>query len=63
LKAAGLVPAGVKRAKVIASGAVDKPVSLKGIAVTKGARRAIEAAGGTVEQTETRKAGFKPKQR
>jgi large subunit ribosomal protein L15 len=37
------------RIKVIASGALDKAVRLKGIAATRGARAAIEAAGGTLE--------------
>ena len=49
LKAANLVPAQAKKVKVIASGKIEKAVSLKGIAVTKGARQAIEAAGGKVE--------------
>jgi large subunit ribosomal protein L15 len=48
LKAANLVPAGVIKVKVIKSGAIDKAVKLKGIAVTKGAREAIEKAGGTI---------------
>jgi large subunit ribosomal protein L15 len=50
LKAAGVVPAQTLKAKVIASGALDKAVTLKGIAVTKGAREAIEAAGGKIEE-------------
>lgn len=49
LKAAGVVSANAKRAKVIASGKLEKAVSLKGIGVTPGARAAIEAAGGKVE--------------
>jgi len=36
------------RAKVIASGQISKPVTLVGVAVTPGARAAIEAAGGSV---------------
>lgn len=52
LKAAGLVPPSAKRAKIIASGSLSKPVSLKGIAATRGARSAIEAAGGTIEPAE-----------
>ena len=31
------------------SGEITKPINLKGIQVTKGARAAIEAAGGTIE--------------
>jgi large subunit ribosomal protein L15 len=46
---AQVVPAGTERAKVILSGKIKKAVTLKGIAVTKGARAAIEAAGGTIE--------------
>ena len=46
---AQVVPAGTERAKVILSGQIKKAVTLKGIAVTKGARAAIEAAGGTIE--------------
>jgi large subunit ribosomal protein L15 len=49
LKAANLVPAFVTKAKVIKSGELDKAVKLKGIAVTKGAREAIEKAGGSIE--------------
>jgi large subunit ribosomal protein L15 len=46
---AQVVPVGTERAKVILSGQIKKAVTLKGIAVTKGARAAIEAAGGTIE--------------
>ena len=49
LKKARVIPGAAKRAKVIASGVLAKAVSLKGIAVTKGARQQIEAAGGTIE--------------
>ena len=49
LKAAKIVAKRVKRAKIIASGKLDKAVVVKGISVTPGARAAIEAAGGTVE--------------
>jgi len=48
LKAAGVVPTLAKAAKVIKSGALTKAVKLTGIAVTKGAKAAIEAAGGSV---------------
>ena len=44
LKKARLVPA-----RVIKSGTLEKAVKIKGLAVTKGAREAIEAAGGSVE--------------
>jgi len=49
LKQANLVSHQVKRVKVIASGAIEKAVRLSGIKVTKGARAAIEAAGGSIE--------------
>ena len=46
---AGVVPVGTERAKVVLSGELNKAVTLKGVAATKGARAAIEAAGGTIE--------------
>jgi large subunit ribosomal protein L15 len=46
---ANVVPADTEKAKVILSGKIEKAVKLKGIAVTKGARLAIVAAGGTIE--------------
>jgi large subunit ribosomal protein L15 len=49
LKKANLVPAIVTKVKVIKSGEIKKAVKLKGLAVTKGARADIEAAGGTIE--------------
>lgn len=49
LKNAGVVARRAKRVKVIASGTIDKAVKTKGIAVTPGARKAIEAAGGSIE--------------
>ncbi|MDP0560964.1 MAG: 50S ribosomal protein L15 [Candidatus Endonucleobacter sp. (ex Gigantidas childressi)] len=49
LKAADLIKSSIFRAKVILSGELSKAVTIKGLAVTKGARVAIEAAGGTVE--------------
>ena len=48
LKAAGLVPAGAKTVKVIKTGKLEKAVTLSGLATTKGARAAIEAAGGSI---------------
>src|SRR6266496_1716293 len=48
LRAAGLVPARAKTAKVIKAGELKKVVKLSGIATTKGAKAAIEAAGGSV---------------
>jgi large subunit ribosomal protein L15 len=49
LKQAGIVNRSVNRAKVIASGSLDKAVHLRGIAVTPGARAVIEQAGGSIE--------------
>lgn len=49
LKAAGIVGRDAEQAKVILSGALDKSVRLTGIKVSKGAREAIEKAGGAVE--------------
>ena len=49
LRAAGVVGINVLSAKVILSGKISKAVQLRGILVTKGARAAIEAAGGKIE--------------
>ncbi|MCU0564615.1 MAG: 50S ribosomal protein L15 [Desulfobacterales bacterium] len=49
LRAAGLVPARTLRAKVMLKGTLEKAVNLRGVQTTKGARAAIEAAGGKVE--------------
>lgn len=49
LKSAGLVRRDMKRARVFLAGTLERAVHLQGIAVTKGARAAIEAAGGTVK--------------
>jgi large subunit ribosomal protein L15 len=49
---ANVVPARTLKAKVIASGEISKAVQLKGIKVTPGARTAIEAAGGKIEDAE-----------
>ncbi|HET9702096.1 MAG TPA: 50S ribosomal protein L15 [Burkholderiales bacterium] len=50
LKQAGIVPAQTLSAKVILSGEIKRVVNLKGVLVTKGARAAIEAAGGRIEE-------------
>ena len=49
LKKAGVVPVFAEQAKLVLSGEVTKAVTLKGIGATKGARAAIEAAGGTFQ--------------
>src|SRR5262245_5992856 len=46
LKKANIIPTFAERAKVVLSGEIKKAVTLKGVAATKGARAAIEAAGG-----------------
>lgn len=49
LREAGLIKASTLRAKVVVSGEVNKKVNLRGVEATKGAKAAIEAAGGSVE--------------
>jgi len=49
LKAANIIRKNIQSAKVIASGEISGAITLRGIAVTKGARAAIEAAGGKIE--------------
>lgn len=49
LKQADLVKISAKRAKIFLSGELTKAVTVRGLAVTKGAKAAIEAAGGKVE--------------
>jgi large subunit ribosomal protein L15 len=49
LKAANVVPANTEVAKVVLSGEIKKAVTLKGVGATKGAKAAIEAAGGRLE--------------
>ena len=49
LKDANVINQNVQRVKVMLSGEVTRAVTLKGIAATKGARAAIEAAGGKFE--------------
>ncbi|MBZ0088453.1 MAG: 50S ribosomal protein L15 [Thermomonas sp.] len=50
LQAAGLVPSTAKRVKIVVKGEVTKAFVLKGIAVTAGAKAAIEAAGGRLAE-------------
>lgn len=49
LKKAGVIPSQTTRAKIFASGELKEAVKVKGVGVTKGAREAIEKAGGSVE--------------
>lgn len=50
LRAANLVPSTAKRAKIVKKGDISKKLVLKGVLATAGARAAIEAAGGKVEE-------------
>ncbi|MCB5228254.1 50S ribosomal protein L15 [Alishewanella sp. 16-MA] len=50
LMEANIISRTVKFAKVVLSGEITRPVTVKGLRVTKGARAAIEAAGGKVEE-------------
>jgi large subunit ribosomal protein L15 len=49
LQRANIVSRNITQVKVIAAGTIDKAVTLKGIRVSRGARAAIEAAGGSIE--------------
>ena len=49
LKSANVAPASALRARIVASGEFSRKVTVKGVHVTKGARAAIEAAGGKIE--------------
>ena len=49
LKAADLIKDDVKRVRVFLSGEISRAVNVRGVTVTKGAKTAIEAAGGSVE--------------
>ncbi len=50
LRTADLINANIKRAKIFLSGELKKLLIVKGLAVTKGAKAAIEAAGGKIEE-------------
>ena len=50
LQDANIISGTQQRAKVMLSGKINKAVNLKGIGVTKGARAAIEAAGGSISE-------------
>ncbi|MCY4564990.1 MAG: 50S ribosomal protein L15 [Gammaproteobacteria bacterium] len=49
LKAANLVRRDVKRARIMLAGSIGRAVTVRGLHVTRGARAAIEAAGGQIE--------------
>lgn len=50
LKQAGLITKNIQFAKVVLSGSIDRQVTVVGLGVTKGARAAIETAGGKIEE-------------
>ena len=50
LKAANIVAKQVKRARVFLSGEIHRAMTIKGVALTRGARAAVEKAGGTIEE-------------
>jgi len=52
LKQAGVVSQLARSAKVILSGTIEKAVTISGLGVTKGAKAAIEAAGGSIKAAE-----------
>jgi large subunit ribosomal protein L15 len=49
LRKAGLIDSTIERAKIFLSGELNRALRIKGLAITKGARSAVEAAGGKVE--------------
>ena len=61
LRAAGVVSRLARRAKVILSGKLEREVTVQGIGVSKGARAAIEAAGGKVDAPAAAEESAKPK--
>jgi len=64
LRKAGVITANIKRVKIMLSGEVSKKVTVEGLGVTKGAREAIEKAGGKVVEvadTEAAKPSKKAK--
>jgi large subunit ribosomal protein L15 len=50
LKQAGVVPATALSAKVVLAGEIKRAVKLQGLLLTKGARAAVEAAGGSIAE-------------
>ncbi|WP_419420022.1 50S ribosomal protein L15 [Legionella sp. D16C41] len=49
LKEHGVINSAIKDVKIILSGEITKPLKIKGLRITKGAKAAIEQAGGSVE--------------
>jgi large subunit ribosomal protein L15 len=57
LQQAGIVPRAAQRAKVILAGKIERAVKLEGVFATKGARAAIEAAGGSISAPDSAAGG------
>jgi large subunit ribosomal protein L15 len=55
LKAANVVPAQAERARIVSSGGINRKVTIKGVHLTKGAKAAVEAAGGKIEEAAAAK--------
>tara|TARA_B100001121_G_scaffold168258_1_gene146950 strand:+ start:303 stop:794 length:492 start_codon:yes stop_codon:yes gene_type:complete len=52
LKKSGVITSGTKRVKIMLSGKVDRKLTIQGLPVSKGAREAIEKAGGEIFDSE-----------
>jgi large subunit ribosomal protein L15 len=50
-----VVPAQALRARIVSSGGISRAVTIKGVHLTKGARAAVEAAGGKIEEVAAAK--------
>ena len=55
LKRSGVISSGTKRVKIMLSGTVEKKYTIRGLSVSKGAREAIENAGGEILDGETKR--------
>ena len=55
LKSANVVPAFAERARIVSSGGISRAVTIKGVHLTKGAKAAVEAAGGKIEEAAAAK--------
>ena len=55
LKKSGVISSGTKRVKIMLSGTVEKKYTIQGLSVSKGAREAIEKAGGEILDSETKR--------
>ena len=62
LKKSGVISSGTKRVKIMLSGTVEKKYTIQGLSVSKGAREAIENAGGEILDSETKRSSATVKQ-